>query len=119
MAGEGAASWWPAGRLLSPGCLQAIWTVHIGGQTFVLLNVRWFEDCRVDEAWGRLERVRVRGSSAFEQQAGLVEATCVDAQFWLTDIPREPNYKHAHYRMRAGYSLPEHLVEGLEDAEEE
>ena len=58
----------------------------------------------MDEAWGRLERVRVRDSSVFEQQAALVEATRVDAQFWLTDIPREPNYKHAHYRRRAGYA---------------
>ena len=87
MAGDLAASWWPAGRLLSPVCLQEIWTVHIGGQPFVLFNLRWFQDCRVDEAWGRLERVRVRDSSVFEQQAALVEATRVDAQFWLTDIP--------------------------------
>ena len=61
--------------------------MHIGGQPFVLFNLRWFQDCRVDEAWGRLERVRVRDSSAFEQQTALVEG--------------------------------EHLVEGLEDAEDE
>ena len=63
VAGEGAASWWPAGWCLSPGCLQDIWTVHIGDP---LLNVRWFHrvlqglgNYRVDEAWGRVCRCTV------------------------------------------------------------
>ena len=63
--------------------------MHIGGQPFILFNVRWFQDYRVDEAWGRLDHVCVRDSRAFEQQAGLVEATRVDAQFWPTDIPSQ------------------------------
>lgn len=81
---------------------------------FVLLKVRWFQHCSVDEAWGGLLRVRVRGASTFSPQPNLVEARRVDAQFLLTDIPGAPDFMHAHFRPRAGYAVPEHLMEGVE-----
>lgn len=99
------------------GLLQDIWAVRLGSMSLLLFKVKWFRHVHKDHAWGGLDRVQVEGPTTFEPTEDLIEASRVDGQFWLSEIPGSQSHKHAHYKLRSGYTIPEHLLELEEEIE--